>query len=331
MPDDELAGTVVLVAPERPVSHPLNQGEIGVITSSFIDEDGCVFVNFGTRHETKYSPRDLLVFKKPSVAHMKKMHNATKLEKTWQRALPMEQNQVSQMQLRIAELEQVNKNNLRMMLILAHDLRNPLGGITSLATTILAEEVLSEDSITMLNLIKTTGTHSLEMLSELLKTGLEEEDEPLDKQLLDFNALVFESIKLLRYKAKEKNQRILFTNENSPILISINYKNIWRVINNLIVNAIKFSYENQDIVVVLTNNKDDVVISIADQGIGIPVQEKDTIFEMFTAAKKKGTNGEPPFGLGLSISKRVIEKHNGKIWFESQPHSGTTFYISLPK
>jgi len=244
---------------------------------------------------------------------------------------PIENNQITHLLNRIAELERTNKNYLRIMRIMAHDLRNPLGGITSLAETMLTDEELSEDSMTMLNLIKSTGIHSMEMINELLKTGLSDDDEAMETQSADIHALLFDSVELLSYKAKEKNQQIIFQSREAPLMMMLNYEKIWRVFNNLIVNAIKFSYEHQNIIVALTDNFDHVLISVSDHGIGIREQEKDSIFEMFTTAKKTGTNGEAAFGLGLSISKRIIEKHGGNIWFESETGSGTTFYISLPK
>jgi signal transduction histidine kinase len=74
-----------------------------------------------------------------------------------------------------------------------------------------------------------------------------------------------------------------------------------------------------------------VEISVNDRGIGIPDNIKNQVFNMFTNAKRPGTLGEKSFGLGLSICKQIIEKHHGKIWFESDSENGTTFYIRLSK
>ena len=229
------------------------------------------------------------------------------------------------------ELERVNKNYLRIMRVMAHDLRNPLSGMTGLASMLMVEDELSEDSKNMLKLIETTGLHSMEMINELLKTGLADENELVVKQALDLKSLLYDSVELLQFKARDKQQQIIFEPDNEPVMVEANHEKIWRVINNLIVNAIKFSYPGGIIRVGIKTGNGHVLISVADNGIGIPAAQKDEIFEMFTPAKKTGTNGEQPFGLGLSISKRIIELHSGNIWFEDNAGKGTIFYIELPE
>lgn len=234
------------------------------------------------------------------------------------------------LQQTLAELERVNQNYIRIMRVMAHDLRNPLSGMTGLATMLLDEDEFSDDNKHMLQLIETTGIHSMEMISELLKSGLADENEPIAVQTLDLKSLLYDSVELLQFKAIEKNQRIVFESEDTPVMANVNHEKIWRVFNNLIVNAIKFSHENGVIQVGISHDEQHILVSVADNGIGIPEKNKDSIFEMFTPAKRVGTNGEQPFGLGLSISKKLIEKHHGKIWFESNPNVGTVFYIELP-
>ncbi|MBK7427455.1 MAG: ATP-binding protein [Saprospiraceae bacterium] len=100
--------------------------------------------------------------------------------------------------------------------------------------------------------------------------------------------------------------------------------------NNLIANAIKFSPENSEIQISLKKSGQTAICKIKDQGIGIPEEIKHQIFDLFTEAKRSGTSGEQSFGLGLAISKQIIESHQGKIWFESEEDEGTTFFIELP-
>ena len=234
-----------------------------------------------------------------------------------------------QLQQTLAELERVNQNYVRIMRVMAHDLRNPLGGISGLAQVLLDDEELNDDSRHMLNLIETTSIHSLEMINELLKSDLGDNG-PLQKAPVDINSLLFESVELLQFKANEKTQQITYHGLPNPVMVQLNYEKIWRVFNNLLVNALKFSHNNETIEVTLQQNANHVLITVSDRGIGIPEKSRDAIFEMFTTAKRVGTNGEQPFGLGLSISRNIVERHNGKIWFEHRHGGGTNFFVSLP-
>ncbi|WP_198171491.1 tetratricopeptide repeat-containing sensor histidine kinase [Mucilaginibacter aquatilis] len=230
----------------------------------------------------------------------------------------------------LTELERVNQNYIRIMRVMAHDLRNPLSGMTGLAAILLGEDEFSEESRHMLHLIETTGIHTMEMINELLKSGLSDENEELKVELIDIKNLLFDSVELLQFKADEKLQKIKFTSDEESVMAYINHEKIWRVFNNLIVNAIKFSHEKTSIKVAITKKDNKVIISIADKGIGVPAKDQESIFEMFTPAKRVGTGGEQPFGLGLSISKRIIDMHKGKIWLTSTTGEGTTFYVELP-
>ena len=234
------------------------------------------------------------------------------------------------LQRTLDELEHVNKNYIRIMRVMAHDLRNPISGITGLVSLMLAEDEFSEENRTILKLIETTGLNSMKMINELLNSGLADENEKLVTQKIDLNALLYDSVELLQFKAQEKQQTIIFKHINTPIIAEVNHEKIWRAINNLIVNAIKFSHISGIIRVGIQSENKRILISVADNGIGIPPDQKDSVFEMFTPAKKNGTDGEQPFGLGLSISKKIVEMHNGNIWFESNAGNGTIFYIELP-
>jgi signal transduction histidine kinase len=132
----------------------------------------------------------------------------------------------------------------------------------------------------------------------------------------------------MRLKAEEKGQRIEL--DAGHFTVFVNRGNIWRVICNLIANAIKFSPSGTTIKVLMLKKENNVVNTVDDCGIGIPNNMHDKIFDMFTEAKRQGTIGEQPFGIGLAISKQIIEMHGGKIWFEGKPVNGTMFHVELP-
>jgi signal transduction histidine kinase len=102
------------------------------------------------------------------------------------------------------------------------------------------------------------------------------------------------------------------------------------VVNNLITNAIKFSFLGTTIQVTISINDKFARIQVKDEGIGIPTSVQPQIFEMFTSAKRHGTVGERSYGLGLSICKQIVEELGGRIWFESVEAKGSSFFVELP-
>jgi signal transduction histidine kinase len=233
--------------------------------------------------------------------------------------------QNTQMQKALTALEQSQEDNTRMMQIVAHDLRNPIGGMFSIASMMLDEERPEEDRM-LLELIRTSGQNSLDLVSDLLQvhTKLEE----LKKEPVDLGQMLHYCVDLLRHKAEAKGQQIDL--RTSAVVIPANREKLWRVISNLIANAIKFSPAGSAIRVSLQEDANQIRIAVEDHGIGIPQELAPKIFDMFTDAKRTGTAGEPPFGLGLAISKQIVEAHGGKIWFDSKPANGTTFFVELP-
>jgi signal transduction histidine kinase len=217
----------------------------------------------------------------------------------------------------------------RILRTVAHDLRNPIGGIASLTEAMAHDEYTTEQR-EMIGLIKETSHNSLELINEILEIT-NNETASQNRELVDINSLLNHSAELLRFRAAEKKQEIKLELLQTPQELFISREKIWRVMSNLIVNAIKFSPEGSVIYVKITDNAKDVSIAVKDSGIGIPDDIKDKVFNIFTEAKRPGTSGEKSFGLGLSICKQIIENHHGKIWFDSDVNNGTTFYVSLPK
>lgn len=235
-----------------------------------------------------------------------------------------------QLEKAMLTLENRNKDYAKIMKVMAHDLKNPISGIVGIASLLLQEEdKFTSENREMFKLIENSGENSIEMINQLLNSGLSVENEILKKESIDIQQLLRQCTELLQYKADEKKQKIIFIS-GGPFIISISREKIWRVINNLIVNAIKFSPPKTEVIVILERLAKGIRIKVVDQGIGIPDTDKEKIFEMFTSAKRTGTAGEQPFGIGLSTSRQIIEGHKGKIWLEDNPDGGTVFYVELP-
>jgi signal transduction histidine kinase len=188
---------------------------------------------------------------------------------------------------------------------------------------------LTADNKEYVDLIKKSCSNALMFTKDLL-TVATAGDEQLVKEKVDINELVRTNVGLLKFRAASKNQQIEFKVLKHAIPVQVNVEKITRVINNIVTNAIKFSPQYTTIHVVVEQEIDGVQISIRDEGIGIPDAIKGKVFDILTEAKRFGTSGEEPYGLGLSISKQIIDAHGGRIWFESVDGNGTTFYIYLP-
>ena len=227
-------------------------------------------------------------------------------------------------------LEQNNKYKDRIIKVVAHDLINPLGAINNITQVLLTDKDLNEEQEEMVKLIKAASGNSIEMINDLLEIRFDNEQPEVKKEPKDIKALLKECVSLLQFKAKEKNQTLELSGDNDQI-IPVNHEQITRVVLNLIVNAIKFSPNNEIIRIGLRKQHDGVKITVEDNGVGIDAENSEKIFEMFTSAKRTGTAGEPSYGLGLSISKRIVEAHGGTIGFITKKNKGSIFYINLPK
>jgi signal transduction histidine kinase len=228
-----------------------------------------------------------------------------------------------------ASLDQNNKDKDRTMKVLAHDLKNPLGGIVSLSNIMLDDQNLSADNRKMIQLINTSSRYATQMINDLLQASLGNQQVMVERKPADIQLLLQQCVNLLQFKAAEKDQQLVL--ESSDVgPVEIDAEKIQRVINNLIVNAVKFSPDGEKILLRMQRSDHHLTLSVEDHGIGIPDDLKEHVFDMFTTAKRFGTANEQPFGLGLAISRQIVEAHDGKIWFESTEGKGTIFYVELP-
>jgi signal transduction histidine kinase len=225
----------------------------------------------------------------------------------------------------LSALEQSQQENSRMMKIVAHDLRNPVGGMVGMTKYLRSSKDLTkESSKEPLKLMKEAGARALKLIDELLRPDIEG---AMHEEAVALNTILQYCVDMLRSKIKEKEQQIEF--HSIPITIQANREKLWRVFSNLISNAIKFSPPGGIIIVAMQNEGASVLISVKDQGIGIPASFRNKLFHLSPDTQRTGTSGEHPFGLGLAISKQIVEAHGGSIWYESKEGEGTVFYVRL--
>ncbi len=222
-------------------------------------------------------------------------------------------------------LEQSHQENNHIMRVVAHDLKSPISAIRTVVYSLLKKETVPRRRET-LDLIQHTCTDAITLIKDLLDNKRDLKD--ISNELVDMGKLVEQCTELFQVKAEEKNQRITLR-VDYPVMM-VNRQNIMRVVNNIVNNAIKFSPENAEILIQLEKKEDTVLLSVQDNGIGIPASFKEKIFTIDPAVSRAGTKGEKSYGLGLSISRKIIEELQGQLWFESVAGKGSVFYVQLP-
>ena len=221
-----------------------------------------------------------------------------------------------------------NRQYARLLKVVAHDLRNPIGAIRNISKILAKDDVVPLKSRQFMEMISQSSQRCLELISELMQTDFSVKEESLHRAPVDLSLLLRQSVELLRFRAADKEQELIFE-DGAPPMIPADKEQLSRVLDNLIINAMKFS-PAESVITISLQADDGALISVHDRGIGIPATIASNLFDPFTPGKRKGTAGEETFGLGLFISKQIIEAHGGRIWFESEENSGTTFFVKLP-
>lgn len=224
-------------------------------------------------------------------------------------------------------LEHSQIENTRLVKIVAHDLRSPISGIMSLVRMMRMDKDMTADDIKeCYGLIEKAGTNALAFIEDILRAKVSFEE--LKKEKVDIKHVLESCLQIALPQAQKKNQSIKLNTQS--VSIAINQEKIWRALNNIIANAIKFSPKDTEINITQSIADNKLLIAVADNGIGIPPNMQATLFDGFSVNGRKGTDGEASTGIGLAITKQIIDAHKGKIWCESEENKGSTFFIELP-
>lgn len=231
------------------------------------------------------------------------------------------------------ELEKLNEQKNYLIGMAAHDLRNPIGAIKAYSE-FLTEEValiIGEEQKEYLSIIKSSADLMIDLVNEMLEfSHLSSGTIKLKLKNIDIKELIRETVMMNAITASNKNIEIITKLPEEEIYAEIDKFKIQQVLNNLITNAIKFSFSDTMIKINLRKYGRLINISVIDQGQGIKETELDKLFLPFQKLSTKSTLGEKSTGLGLAIVKKLVDAHDGKIWAESEKGKGSTFSFNLP-
>ncbi len=223
-------------------------------------------------------------------------------------------------------LQESHEENKRLTRIVAHDLRNPIAGILGAIYLLRLDPPARPEVDEVVNMVEESGQKALNLIQEILSS--ESVKRNLHPSMTPLDQVIESSIRIHKQDASRKNIR--FTSSLQKVRARIDRDQIWRVLNNLISNAIKFSHESAEIRVFLRQKKEVAEVRVEDDGIGVPIELRGNLFETKEGIGRTGTDGEPSYGLGLAICRQIVEAHAGRIYFEENPRGGSSFIIELP-
>jgi signal transduction histidine kinase/ligand-binding sensor domain-containing protein len=217
---------------------------------------------------------------------------------------------------------------------MSHEIRTPLNAIIGFSELLLHQSFEVDEKESFAEIIKTNGDHLLNLLNDIIDVSMIEAGQlTLHEKVVDVNELlqdVWLSFKNHRILLAKNGEVDLFLNLLSqPVVICTDPLRLKQVLYNLISNAIKFTSKGQ-VVVEATMGNESVRFSVSDSGIGIAPEHQSRIFERFRKVEAGKRNLYGGFGLGLTISRNLVESLGGRIWVESIQNEGTTFYFTLP-
>ncbi|AZP04064.1 cell wall metabolism sensor histidine kinase WalK [Jeotgalibaca ciconiae] len=237
----------------------------------------------------------------------------------------------------ITKQEKVEQERRNFVSNVSHELRTPLTSVKSY-TEALQEGVWKDEEIApgFLQVISTETDRMIRMVTDLLHLSrMDQGNMQVEMEYVSMNDLFTHILDrfdmMMQSEAyREKNYKIVRDFTQRTLWVEIDQDKITQVIDNILNNAIKYSPDGGSVTCRLMETHNSVVLSVTDEGMGIPRKDLNHIFERFYRVDKARARSMGGTGLGLAISKEVLALHGGRIWATSVENKGSTFFISLP-
>ncbi|MBD0260111.1 MAG: hybrid sensor histidine kinase/response regulator [Cytophagales bacterium] len=233
---------------------------------------------------------------------------------------------------RTAELVALNEEKNLLIGLVAHDLRGPVGRVNALVDMVrLESHNLTPEQHDCLQMILESNEHLLSLIDRILDVeAIEAGRFTLSPERLDVAALLHEQLAGFKAAAARKHIALESPGPGQPVPGTIDRNFFTQIVENLLSNALKFSYPGSQVCVRLRTDEAWLYLEVQDEGPGLSAADHARLFGKFQRLSARPTGGEPSSGLGLSIVKKYVELMQGKVWCESEKGKGATFVVQLP-
>jgi signal transduction histidine kinase len=233
---------------------------------------------------------------------------------------------------KVAVLKELDRMKTELLSTVSHELRTPLGSIKGYATTLLTHgnKLKKEEQREFLEIIDSEADRLRELIENLLDLSrLEAGVLRIDMEPVRLAGIAREVTR--KVQLATPNHRVQLDWPTVDPLVHADRRRIYQVIQNLLTNAVKYAPDGGCITLSACCERRDLVVSVADQGLGMPTAELDRIFDRFHRVHGQDSRRIGGTGLGLAICKGLVEAHEGRIWAESEGEGlGSTFKFTLP-
>ncbi|MGR8920929.1 MAG: ATP-binding protein, partial [Gammaproteobacteria bacterium] len=231
------------------------------------------------------------------------------------------------------QLEVANQHKSDFLANMSHELRTPLNAVIGFSEVLLERMFgdLNEKQEDYLRDIHSSGKHLLSLINDILDLSkIEAGRMELDVEDFDLNGALDNALTLVRERAERHGITLGLETEGELGSFRADQRKFKQVMLNLLSNAVKFTPDGGTVSVRAKLDGDVLAVAVADTGIGIDPADQETIFDEFRQAGGDYTNKQEGTGLGLSLTRRIVELHGGTIGVESAPGEGSTFTFTLP-